>query len=56
MHLSITTHAPVVLERGSAYAEYRAALDWEELASAVYSDRLNGVNDWRPGTRVGMAV
>jgi hypothetical protein len=32
-----------VAERASAFAEYRAALDREELASAVYADHVNSV-------------
>jgi hypothetical protein len=40
----------------SAFAEYRGALDWEELASAVCSDRVNSVTGWRPGARAGVAA
>jgi hypothetical protein len=32
-----------VAERESAFAEYQAALDWEEQASAIYADRVEVV-------------
>lgn len=32
-----------VAEREAAFADYRAALDWEEHACAVYEDRVNRV-------------
>lgn len=32
-----------VAERELAFAAYRAALDWEEQASAVYADRVDQV-------------
>jgi hypothetical protein len=31
-----------LFERESAFAEYRATLDWEELTSAVYQNHLPG--------------
>jgi hypothetical protein len=43
-------------ERASAYAAYRAALDWEEQASAVYADRVNHVVRELPGVRPNVAA
>jgi hypothetical protein len=39
-----------VAERELAFAAYRAALDWEEQASAVYEDRVNQVSRQLPAT------
>jgi hypothetical protein len=45
-----------VAERQSAFEEYRAALDWEELASALYADRVDSVAREVPRARSDVVV